>query len=95
MGRIEVRCSFSKENTQTTVKGSYSGEITDIDAGNDKYDTDAAIQLNINVWDPVAEQWSKAKQEGEAISLGSQIKLEIVEEEPNYFETYRLVNSIK
>jgi hypothetical protein len=89
MGRIEARCSFSKENTQTSVKGSYSGAISNIDGGNDKYDTDAAIQLNIYVWDAAKEKWTDAKGEGDEISLGSEIKLEIDEEEPNYFDTYR------
>ena len=95
MGRIEVSCTVPKTNTQTSVKGSYSG-VTNIEGGNDKYDTDLAIDLNIYVFDQDQQTWSDSKvKENEAISLGSEIKLEIDEKEPKYFETYRQVNSIK
>ena len=50
MGRVEVMCSFSKELTQSSVKGTYSNDGTNINGGDVEFDT--PLKLDLFAWDP-------------------------------------------
>ena len=85
MGRVEVMCSFSKELTQSSVKGTYSNDGTNINGGDVEFDT--PLKLDLFAWDPANFEWTDAKKEGDVISLGSEVKLEIGETVYGYLQT--------
>ena len=88
MGKVKVKCNFSKEMTQTSVKGTYSEVgITDNES---IYEFKHPVELKMFEWQKFATPpaWSKAKKDDDEVSLGSEIMLEITPTNIEYSETY-------
>jgi hypothetical protein len=88
MGRVKVMCSFSREMTQTSVKGTYSK--VGITHNQEIYEFKHPIELKMFEWQKSASPpaWSEAKKDNEEVSLGSEILLEITPTSTKYFSRY-------
>jgi hypothetical protein len=81
-------CSFSKEITQTSVKGTYVN--VELFTEEVMVDFMPGIELNIFEWNKLASPpaWSDAKDNYDKISLNSKIMLKIQEKKNSeYFTT--------